>query len=501
MGGPPAEPRRTILEPSPGEDPGEVLVEPGEAAGGDDAVAGVISRGSVYSLVTVVQAASVMLAIPVLTRLLDPDEYGLLTATLVAQAVLTHLCGFGMPAAVTRTYFRRGPDGARALIFVAAAAALGVGVVALALGPLWAGIFDSVDFGPELGFAVASAVASAVMVSAQMGLRAAGRARDFVIGAALAIAGGQLSGLAAVALGHGPTGYMVGLTIGFCAGLAFAWPAAGVQPGPLRRAAGGRELVGRALQVGLPTIWMGLSLYLLSAADRVVVERIEGAAAAGNYYIAYAVGSLGVFLVAAMNGAWSPAIFAAEEEGRWRFLADSAVAITRLAAWAAAALTIAAPLALRLFAPADYDVADLGLLSALVAVSALPYLWYLSSANLAIWRAKTGRLAASSVVAVVLNLGLCAALVGPLGLEGAALATLVAYTFLGALTWLWTRSLATIPWDHSALALAAAPALAAVAVTELLPTDDLWLVIRGVIAAAIGAWVARGVLARDPQPG
>ncbi len=378
-----------------------------------------LSRGSIYSIVTVVQAASVLLAIPLLTRLLDADEYGMLTAVLVAQAVLTHLAGFGMPSAVTRAYFHEsGPDGARALIGAAAAVAFAVAVVAIATGPLWSQVFGTLDFGPELALAVVSAALSATLVSAQMVLQAEGRAREFVTGAALAIAGGQLSGIAAVALGYGPTGYMAGLSLGFLAGLLYAWPTAGFRLRPLRAAATRRPLVTTALRVGLPTIWVGLSLYLLSAADRVVVERIEGAAAAGNYYIAYAAGSLAIFLVAAINGAWSPAIFGAEKAPPLGFLADSAVAITRIAALAAAALTLAAPLVLRLLAPADYDVDGLGGVSLLVAVSAIPTSGAQGGANLAVWRARTGRLAVSSVAAVVLNLVLCALLVRPLGLEG-----------------------------------------------------------------------------------
>lgn len=469
-------------------------------AGVDEgAVQGVLSRGSVYTLVTVVQAATVMLAIPVLTRLLDAADYGLLTTALVAQAVLTHLAGCGMPAAVTRTFFHEGgPDGARALIIVAAAAAAAVAVVALATGPLWSQVFGTLEFGALLALAVISAAFSATLVSAQMVLQAEAWARRYVTSAVIAIAGGQLSGIAAVALGAGPTGYMSGLAFGFAAALAYAWPVAGFRPGPLREAATRRPLVATAMRVGLPTIWMSLSLYLLSAADRVVVERIEGLEAAGAYYIAYAVGSLAIFLVAAVNGAWSPAIFGAEEAGRWRFLAASAVEITRIAAWTAAALIVAAPVVLRLFAPPDYDVSGLGVVSLIVAASALPYLWYLSSWNLAIWYGRTGRLAVASVAAVVVNIALCVVLIGPLGLEGVAAATLLAYVFLGLLTWLWTRPLAAIPWEVSGLAAAAAPAAVATAIALALPEDGLWLAVRVVLAAASGLVVLRTVTGGPP---
>ncbi len=401
---------------------GRVAVEAEVAAdAGTDAddVQKVLSRGSIYSIVTVVQAASVLLAIPLLTRLLDADEYGMLTAVLVAQAVLTHLAGFGMPSAVTRAYFHEsGPDGARALIGAAAAVAFAVAVVAIATGPLWSQVFGTLDFGPELALAVVSAALSATLVSAQMVLQAEGRARGIRHRrrardrrrpaqrhrrSRARLRPDRLLGRAQPRLPRRA---------------ALRWPTAGFRLRPLRAATTRRPLVTTALRVGLPTIWVGLSLYLLSAADRVVVERIEGAAAAGNYYIAYAAGSLAIFLVAAINGAWSPAIFGAEKAPPLGFLADSAVAITRIAALAAAALTLAAPLVLRLLAPADYDVDGLGGVSLLVAVSAIPTSGAQGGANLAVWRARTGRLAVSSVAAVVLNLVLCALLVRPLGLEG-----------------------------------------------------------------------------------
>lgn len=474
--------------------------EGGEGVADPAISSGVLARGSVYSIVTVVQAAMTLLAIPVLTRLLDAEEYGLLTAVLVSQAVITHLAGFGMPAAVTRTYFRDGgPDSARALICVAAGVAVAVGVVACASGPLWSQVFGSLDFGPELALAVAAAVASATLVSAQTLLQAEGRARSFVVSAAIAIGGGQALGIAAVALGFGPTGYMAGLTVGFAAALAFAWPAAGFETRPLRPGAGGRELIERAFRIGVPTIAMGLSLYLLSGGDRIIVERVAGAADAGSYYIAYAVGSLGIFLASAINGAWSPAIFAAEEEGRWAFLADSAVEIARLIAFAAAALSLAAPIALKLFAPPDYELAGLGDVSTLVALSTLPFLLYVSGANLSIWRARTGRLAVSSAICVVLNLGLCAVLVRSHGLEGAAAATLLAYLVLGSLTWLWTRRLATIPWDRRRLLLATSPAFAGAMLALALPDDGAWLALRGVLAVGAGLMVISTVLAERRQ--
>ena len=452
-----------------------------------DDVGRVLGRGSIYTIATVIQLGAGILTIPILTRIVDPEQYGTITAALVVQAVLGTVAAFGLPAAISRTFWRgHGPAGARALITATALAATALALLAELTGPLWSQIFAGLDYGAELRLAVLSSIPVAVGISAQTYLQASDRAGVVVAYAATATLGAQGLGLALAAADGGPVAYLAGVTAGLYAALAIAWIASGVELGPLaRRGAGGRALVRNALRVGLPTIPHGLALYLLSAGDRVVVERLEGLAAAGAYYIAYAVGSLAIFLVAALNGAWGPILYGSERERRWRLLADSAVAVTRVVALAAGALALGAPIALKLFAPADYDLDGLGAVSALVAASALFYLWYITSYNVIIWRGVTGILALSTPVAAVANLALCAVLIPPLGVEGAALATLISYALLALLTWTRARSLAAIPWDPAALALAALPAPVAVAAALLLPEDGAWFEIRALLAAAL----------------
>lgn len=447
-----------------------------------------MGRGSIYTIATVIQLGAGILTIPILTRIVNPEEYGTITAALVVQAVLGTLAAFGLPAAISRIYFRgHGPEGARALIAATALAATALAIVAELTGPLWSQVFEGIDYGAELRLAVLSSIPIAVGISAQTVLQASDRAGAVVAFAATATLGAQGLGLVLAAGGGGPVGYLAGVTIGLYVALAIAWISAGVELGPLgRRGAGGRALVRGALRVGLPTIPHGLALYLLSAGDRVVVERLEGLSAAGAYYIAYAVGSLAIFLVTALNGAWGPILYGSEREVRWRFLADSAIEVTRVVALAAGAIALGAPIALDLFAPADYDLSGLGTVSALVASSGLLYLWYITSYNVIVWRGRTGILAVATPVSAVVNIALCALLIPPLGVDGAALATLISYGLLALLTWSRARRLASIPWNHAANALAAAPAAAALAAALLLPDDGAWLEIRGLIAAALG---------------
>jgi O-antigen/teichoic acid export membrane protein len=466
-----------------------------EAGGTADQAKRVLGRGSVFTIATVFQLGAGILIIPVLTRTVDPEEYGLITAALVVQAVAATVAAFGAPAAVQRTYFRRGgPEGARALICAVAAAAVLFAVLAELTGPLWSQVFEGVDYGAELRLAVLAAVPNAIMLAAQTFLQAAERARIYVICAVISTAGGQVLGLALTLLDHGATGYLAGIAIGFWAGAIVAWFAAGFDAEPLRRARGGRDLLRRALLVGLPTVPSALALYLLSAGDRVVVERLEGLAAAGAYYIAYAVGSLAIFLVTALNTAWGPILFGVDRKDRWTLLAASAVEVTRVVALAAAALAVGAPIALELFAPADYAIDGLGTVSALIAVSSVLYVWYITSYNVILWRGRTGTLAWATPLSTAANLGLCAALIPPMGLEGAALATFVSYGLLALLTWGRARTMADVPWDVGALARSAAPAAIGLALALALPDDGGWIALRGVLAAGFGLW-ALGLLA------
>lgn len=460
----------------------------GSGASTSEAIGRVLGRGSIYTVATLIQLGAGILAIPILTRVLSPEEFGTITAALVVQAVLGTIAAFGLPAAISRAYFTHddGPSGSRALIAVTLLAAVGLALLAEVTGPLWSGIFENLDYGDVLRLAVIASVPTAVLISAQTVLRSADRAGIFVISAAIGTAGAQGLGVLGATGGGGPAGYMAGVTIGLTAAVAAAWAGAGIELTALRRSAGGGALLRRAAVVGLPTIPHGLALYLLSAADRVVVERLEGLASAGAYYAAYAVGSLAIFLVAALNSAWGPILYGSAEEERWPFLADSTVAIGRVIGFAVATVALGAPIALAIFAPGDYDLEGLGSVSALVAASALPYVFYIAVSNAIIWRGRTMILAWTTPLIAAVNIALCAALIPAVGLDGAALATLASYALLAWLSWSRGVRLAEIPWDARALARAAAPGVAGVLIALAMPENDVWLVLRGVLAALAG---------------
>jgi O-antigen/teichoic acid export membrane protein len=270
-----------------------------------------------------------------------------------------------------------------------------------------------------------------------------------------------------------------------------SWPA-----GARRRA-----LLRESFAVGLPTIPHSLGIYVLAAGDRVIVERLEGLAAVARFHVAYIAGSLGIFLLSALNNAWSPVVFGARDEDRWQVLADTSAAVWRVGALAAGALALGAPAGLLVLAPASYDRAALAEVTAIVAASAIPMVLYLSNVHIVFWLARTGVLAWVTPLSAAANIGLNLLLIPALGLTGAAIATLITYV-LQAVVIRWRASrLADVPWRVRPAVQAALIGAALVGLALLLPATGVWVALRAVAAVAVGgalvAFVARGAFSRD----
>ncbi len=447
-------------------------------------VRALLTTGSVYTTATAIQLSGAVLVIPAVTRLLGPAEYGELTLGLIVLLLLGLIAAAGLPGAITRLYFREdegGRLGARRLVPVTFALALVVSLVAELTGPHWAGLFGGLDYDGTLRIAVWGAPAAAMMAAAQGLLRAEERAVAFVVVAVLSGLGGQLAGLALIAgWDLGPSGFMAGVV----GAMTLAAVLGTVLSGGTSAGFADRRTIAAALIVGLPTVPHSLAGYLLATGDRIAIERKLDLDEVGRYQAAYAVGSLGILVLSALNNAWAPLIYRAKQGERWRVLAETTAALYPLAALAAGGLALLAPLALMVAAPPAYDPADLTPVSAIVAFAVIPYITYLSAVHIVFWRGRTGVLALSTPIAAAVNLALVLVLVGPLGLEGAALATVVAYGLLALLVHLRARRMAEVPWRRSTALRATAIAAALTLAGAFGPTEGLWLGVRGVAGAA-----------------
>jgi O-antigen/teichoic acid export membrane protein len=238
----------------------------------------------------------------------------------------------------------------------------------------------------------------------------------------------------------------------------------------------------------------------LNVGDRILIENIEGIAAAGRYQVGYVVGGLGISLVVAYNSAWAPIIYAARDPGRWRLLADTAAAVMRLAPLVVGMLAIGGPIALVVLAPPAYDPRELTAVNAIVSLSILPYVIYTANVLILFARERTGALLWAAPVAALLNFVLNLLLIPSFGLAGAAAATLLGYTGLATIVKVVGRRMAAVSWESRAAVKACLLGGALCGAAILAPTSTGWLAVRGLVTGLLLVAVvheARRLIAKE----
>jgi O-antigen/teichoic acid export membrane protein len=443
-----------------------------------------LGRGSLYAVAQAIQLGSALLVVPIVTRLLDADQYGQVATGLVATRVLAMVVGLGLPGAVTLEHFRgaRGQDRARWLVVATVAASVVLTLLASIAMVVWQNATDG-EAHPALQLAVWATAPLATVIACQALLQAQDRVRVFVLLTAVSTLGGQLLGLAfTVVFTRSAASYLGGLLVGYSVAAVLGLVVTVRGHGrPFER-----STLRRGLAVGLPTVPHSVSLYVLALGDRIVIQHVSGFAEVGRYDVAYQVGSLSIVALVAYNQAWAPIIYGADDHDRWSVLAVTTGWVVRLSSLLAVIIAVAAPIVLLLAAPSSYDPTALTVVTGLTALSVVPYALYLSRAHVIFQQRATRVLAWATPLAAAVGIGTCALLVPAIGLSGAAVSTIIGYTVQAALIgWAATR-LAHVAWLDRTTVLAALGCIAGIAVAVALPHDGAWLVIRAVVAVGIG---------------
>jgi O-antigen/teichoic acid export membrane protein len=406
-----------------------------------------LGKGSVYTLGTVLQLSGAALAIPVVTRLLGPAQYGTVALALTIQLFVTTLSALGVPAALTRTYFETEEDGK------AAARSLIVSTVLLAAGGIALGLLTALVWAPLLVpgepaavmLGIAIALPGAAITASLALLRVQERPVAFVSITLTSNFGAQILGIVGLLLvDRSPVAYLAGYGAAMVAGAGIGvvlTRAAGARPAPRRK-------LRAALAYGIPTVPHTVSVFVLALGDRIVIQLIDGLSAVGKYQLSYAVGGLGMNFLSSLQNAWVPLTFGAEEHLRWRSLADTAALVTRLAALACGVIALSARPLLSVVAPSSYDPTFLAEITAVLSLATLPWATYLPRTQVLFWTKRTRPMAWITPSAAVLNLALVAALLPPFGLPGAAAATVLAIGYEAAVMDVVAQRDEHVPWHR-----------------------------------------------------
>ena len=263
-----------------------------------------------------------------------------------------------------------------------------------------------------------------------------------------------------------------------------------------------RRKLGVMLAFSLPLVPSSIGVFLNGFADRLVLQHTRSLTDVGVYGVAFRIATIVALLLAGFQGATTPLILARHEEPTTR---DELARIFRL--FSAGALIVF--LVVSLFA--DTEVRVLASPSYARAEILVPYLFmsallfgvYIFAPGLTIVK-RTRTFASISVSAGLLNLGLALALVPPLGIRGAGLATVASSAWFFGLTMLFSQRHYAVGHDWLRLGAALAVAIGVLLLGRaVIPIGGahalaIWpLVAKAVFSCVGGVMIAMLLVRRD----
>jgi O-antigen/teichoic acid export membrane protein len=386
-------------------------------------------HSAVYGLGSLVSRFIAVLLLPVYTRFLTPADYGLIETLIALSAVLTVLLAAGVKSAFFRFYFD--DEDKRRVIrtsfwFTMATGTAGL-VAGLALAePISRLLFDTSEHADLVRASFVGLWAHVNYEQMTSIFRVEQRSVAYMIATLINLGltvGATL--LLVVALDQGPIGVIVGNFTGtllvYAGLLAYRREQLGFEFD--------RPLLREMNRFGMPLVPSALFLWALNFSDRFFLVKLAGPREVGLYAIGVRMASAIILFLAAFRTAWPAFAYSIEDDREakrtYSFVLTYIVVIT---SWMALALGVLSPWLVRLLTTEPFYEADR--VVAPLAFAAVAFGAYMVVV-IGIGRARrtrsnwviTGAAAAASI-------GVNLALIPELGMIGAAIGGITAYSVL-----------------------------------------------------------------------
>jgi O-antigen/teichoic acid export membrane protein len=388
-----------------------------------------------YGLSGLIAPITGLITLPIFARVFTRGQYGLLELGTVTLTVAIAIADAGLTAAALRGFYDYGANEEEGRRRVLLTGFVGTTTLAVAMAGVMIAFRDDLArwlFGrPGQGTLIAVIAGSVIALAIwryacevmRIRLMAFGYLATTLTAATLTTAIG-VGGV--LILGWRVDGVFVATVIGnvVAGGIALAMVARSLagrfSPRELRR----------MLAYGLPLVPVALAAWALALVDRIILSRLGSLSEVGQYAIANRLASLLVIGLSAFLFGLTPFLLSTysqdpekEKVARGRTLTY----LTFLLSFAALVLTLFAKELIDVLAPRFNDAYKV---VGPLMLGAIGYgIVSLLMTGFAIAR-KTGRLAVLTLAAAGLNIGLNFALIPPLGILGAGLATALGYGFL-----------------------------------------------------------------------
>ncbi|MGL6280744.1 MAG: lipopolysaccharide biosynthesis protein [Gaiella sp.] len=419
-------------------------------------------HSAIYGIGGLVSRVIAVLLLPVYTRYLTPADYGAIETLVALTFVLALLLRAGITTAFFRFYFDAEDAAGRLRVlrtsfwFTMTGGTLGLLVLLALADPISEALFGSsanADLVRASGVALWATVNYEQLTSL---FRVEERSVAFVIASLTNIfitIGATL--LLVVALDQGPIGVIVGNFTGtlivYLALIGFRREQLGLEFD--------RKLLREMNRFGLPLVPSALFLWVTNLSDRFFLVKLADVAEAGLYSVGVRIASAMILLLTAFRLAWPAFAYSIKDDDEAkRTYAYVLTYLTVLSSWVALGLTALAPWIVGLLASDAF--AESATVVGPLAFSTVAYAAYVVI-TIGVGRSrKTQFNWVVTGIGAIVNVTLNLLLIPRIGMLGAAIATVAAYTTMALGMSVRAQQVYPVPYQWRRVVTAAAVAVA-----------------------------------------
>lgn len=386
--------------------------------------------------------------LPILTRHLSPEEYGMIALFQVAVSLATAVIGMNVKVNIGRVYYHVDAQGFRDNITAIFRIATISFVCVQTLFLLMVGLDLNPFAIPDQWLAAVPIISfMTILTGFQLTLdRVKQKAWRFLAFDVSRVAiTGLLTVFLIVVIGLGWEGQATSFAVLSIFYGLFSWYSLGKEPGFSEKV--DWQVVRENTRVSVPLFPHALATTVIVMSDRLFIEKLIGVDATGIYSVGYQFGAVSFIFSQAYMKAWSPWFYRQMKEPsdkiKQRIVRSTYVSLAGVLAVTVAYAYLAVMLAPYFIDESYYEAIDYITWVALSCVSYAVYQWFFPYLVLA---KRTHFLAISSTVAMVTNLLLNYFLILEYGVIGAAYATFFSYLVSGLLVMLAAIRFVDMPW-------------------------------------------------------
>jgi O-antigen/teichoic acid export membrane protein len=391
----------------------------------------------------------VYLSLPLFTNFMTRTEFGVVSAMTAFLAFIDTLSNAGLPAATYRLYndsddaqIRQKTLGSSLLLFIVYAFAVAV-IVLIAAEPISEWLLSDTTYINIIRIVAVLLIIVTLMQFGYIILRIQVRPLANSLQQLLQIIS-QLgfSILLVLALGLGATGYWLGQLVGgIIALLLMVWLVRG-----MLRLHISRDRIKELLNYAIPLVPVTLSLWALRLVDRALLSSSVGLEELAVYEVGYKVGLIAGMVMLPFLAAWPQFSFSrVNKPNAPEIYRNVLTSVTTVCTFTALIIILFSQEIIRFMAPPAYSHAVV--VVPWVALSRIPWAMYpVLSLGPKIAK-RTIHLAWVAGIAAIVNISLNLIFIPILGIEGAAIATFVAYSLLSVMIFIVGQRFYAFPID------------------------------------------------------